>query len=330
MSTDKAPLLSVIVPVYNTKPYLARCLESILSQTHTNLEVIVIDDGSTDGSGELCDDFSKKDMRVRVIHKDNGGVSAARNAGIDAACGDWIAFVDSDDWIEPDMYEKLMLAAIDSETRIAGCGYMEYHSDGGMEKKTFPELAGVDSCEDILEYYLCENDFFRVWSVLYSRSLLESGTDAGGIRFRPDMSQFEDTLFVVDVLLRAESIIYIPEAPYHYCWRADSLVNASFSPRWFLRARAWEHIAESVSAFSTGLMWFARMHAMEIAVDLLVISVRGKYYEGLPELKKAARRYMAHYLFCSGRSFIQKFRHVLYAYLPRTVNRIYRAIFSDA
>ena len=102
------PLISVIVPVYNVETLLPRCVDSILTQTYECLEVLLVDDGSTDASGEICEQFAKKDTRIRVIHKENGGLSSARNAGLDVASGDYIGFVDSDDWIEPEMYAEML------------------------------------------------------------------------------------------------------------------------------------------------------------------------------------------------------------------------------
>ena len=104
----KNETISVIVPVYKVEPYLRECVDSIINQTYKNLEIILVDDGSPDNCGAICDEYAAKDSRVRVIHKENGGVSSARNAGIEAATGDYIGFVDSDDWIEPDMYENLL------------------------------------------------------------------------------------------------------------------------------------------------------------------------------------------------------------------------------
>ena len=116
-------LISIIVPVYNVEKYLVKCLESIINQTYKYLEIILIDDGSTDGSGRICDEYAKKDNRIKVSHKGNGGLSSARNVGLDMSAGQYIAFVDSDDWLELDMYEYLMKnRAIDG---ITVCGYYQ-------------------------------------------------------------------------------------------------------------------------------------------------------------------------------------------------------------
>ena len=114
-------LITVIVPVYNVKDYLQQCVESICGQTYQNLEILLVDDGSTDGSGKICDELAKKDTRIKVIHKPNGGLSDARNAGLDVATGDYIGYVDSDDYIEPDMFEILLTNIEEHQADISCC-----------------------------------------------------------------------------------------------------------------------------------------------------------------------------------------------------------------
>ena len=123
-------LISVIVPVYNVEDYLDRCINSIINQTYKNLEIILVDDGSTDSSGRKCDDFALKDDRIKVLHKENGGVSSARNAGLDVATGDYIGFVDSDDTIESNMYELLFNNAIEYHTKVSSCQIRTKDIDG--------------------------------------------------------------------------------------------------------------------------------------------------------------------------------------------------------
>ena len=130
---DPKPMISVIVPVYNVESYLARCVDSILTQTYQNLEVILVDDGSKDNSGVICDDYARRDSRVNVIHKENGGLSSARNAGIEAAGGEYLAFVDSDDWIEPDAYERLLSAMQKHAAKLVVGG--RYDVDGATGEK---------------------------------------------------------------------------------------------------------------------------------------------------------------------------------------------------
>jgi len=127
-------LVSVIVPVYNVEEYLGRCVDSILAQTYTNLEVILVDDGAKDSSGAICDEYAARDARVRVIHKENGGLSSARNAGIDAAKGDWLEFVDSDDWIEPDAVESMLTLALEHRTELVVAGRYDVKAKTGERK----------------------------------------------------------------------------------------------------------------------------------------------------------------------------------------------------
>ncbi len=127
-------LVSVIVPVYNVEEYLSRCVESILTQTYHNLEVILVDDGATDSSGRICDEYAGLDSRVRVIHKENGGLSSARNAGIDIAKGDWLEFVDSDDWLEPDAVESMLSLALAQGTELVVGGRWDVNAKTGEKK----------------------------------------------------------------------------------------------------------------------------------------------------------------------------------------------------
>ena len=125
----KEPKISVIVPVYKVEPYLRKCLDSIVNQTYRNLEIILVDDGSPDNCGAICDEYAAGDGRIRVIHQENGGVSSARNAGLSAVTGEWVGWVDSDDWIEPDMYEYLLKNALEQNADIAVCSHYEVHRE---------------------------------------------------------------------------------------------------------------------------------------------------------------------------------------------------------
>ena len=115
------PLISVIVPAYNVEPYIEKCVKSIINQDYPNLEIILVNDGSKDKTGELCDKLKETDDRIQVIHQNNRGLSAARNSGLDLAHGEWIAFLDSDDWIEPEMYSTLIKIAVKEDAEIASC-----------------------------------------------------------------------------------------------------------------------------------------------------------------------------------------------------------------
>jgi glycosyltransferase involved in cell wall biosynthesis len=163
--------ISVIIPVYNTAAYLPRCLASVLGQTYRDLEVILIDDGSTDDSAALCDDFARKDARVRVIHQENGGLSAARNAGLDAACGDLIGFVDSDDWIEPDMYAYLVDLLEQDTSDIAEIMLEVAYSDDHRMRQLSEQKKLLEG-DDILIHYFRHNEF-AMGLRLYKREIFD-------------------------------------------------------------------------------------------------------------------------------------------------------------
>lgn len=132
-------VISVIVPVYKVEKFLDRCINSIIQQTFTNLEIILVDDGSPDRSGEICDEWKMKDKRIRVIHKENGGLSDARNKGLDVATGDYVAFIDSDDWIDPDMFQLLYDATQKYQADIAECSWRCIYSDESRKKQIIQE-----------------------------------------------------------------------------------------------------------------------------------------------------------------------------------------------
>ena len=128
--------LSIVVAVYNIEQYLHKCVESLLAQTYSNLEIILVDDGATDGSGTICDDYAEKDSRVHVIHKTNGGLSDARNVGIEAATGTYLAFVDGDDWVDTDMYMCLIQELERTQSDIAVCRYRQIYRDATFDQST--------------------------------------------------------------------------------------------------------------------------------------------------------------------------------------------------
>ena len=196
-------MISVIVPVYNSRDTLARCVKSLQAQTLADLEIILVDDGSSDGSGMLCNGFSREDARIRVIHKANGGVSSARNAGIEAAKGRYLMFMDSDDYAEPDMAEK-MLKGI-GEDDIAICGF--HHHYQGRDIVRIPDVPGQSGEENFLALY--GQGFLNMpWNKLYKKEL------AG--RFDESLSLGEDLLFNLDYLRKTDGISVVKEALCHY------------------------------------------------------------------------------------------------------------------
>jgi glycosyltransferase involved in cell wall biosynthesis len=211
------PKISIIVPVYKVEQYLRKCVDSILAQTLTNFELILINDGSPDNCGEICDEYVKKDSRVRVIHKENGGQATARNWGLDMAKGDYVGFVDSDDWIEPDMYELLYRICENNDCDIASCSSKIYYQNKTVITGTHPlhSLNNSEAMRALLEGKLFDE---VVWTKLFKRSVI------GNIRF-PVGVMYEDTAFTYRVIHECKKVCCIGEPKYNYIKRESSTMD---------------------------------------------------------------------------------------------------------
>ena len=220
-------LISVIVPVYKVEAFLPKCVDSILNQTYKNLEILLVDDGSPDGSGALCDAYARQDSRVRVIHKKNGGLSDARNAGIEAAAGDYLAFVDSDDWIEPDSIEMLCSDTNGGSADVViGCAAgvkpspaMErYESIAARLLETHRVYTGREYLTACLEGGALRTE---VWRIMFRREFLNEN----GLYFVKGLFH-EDEEFTPRALLAAGSVVPSDKVFYHYDnTRAYSIMN---------------------------------------------------------------------------------------------------------
>ena len=214
-------MITVVVPVYNVKEYLEKSVGSIRNQTYKNLEIILVDDGSTDGSRELCDKFAGDDKRIRVIHKKNGGLSDARNCGIDNASGEFISFIDSDDYISENMIEKLYMNLISNSADISACGYKMVYPDH-VVTICEGEKIQVYSTEESFKFLLHKNNFGVVaWNKLYKRRLLQE------IRY-PLGKHFEDINTTYKILAVSNKVVYDPAPLYFYMQRSDSINGVNF------------------------------------------------------------------------------------------------------
>ncbi len=217
-------LISVIVPVYKVEAYLDQCVQSIVAQTYKNLEIILVDDGSPDNCPAMCDAWAQKDSRIKVIHKENGGLSDARNAGLAIATGDYIGFVDSDDYIDSTMYESLMTHLADTGSDIAACGVQMVWEDGKTAMLTCPGCAVLDNAQ-AMEAIVCESWLKQpVWYKLYKRSVVE------GIRFEKGKCH-EDVFWSYQPIARANRICVFDTPLYFYRQRSGSIMGDSFSAK---------------------------------------------------------------------------------------------------
>lgn len=215
------PLISIIVPVYKVEQYIRKCVDSIRNQTYTNLEIILVDDGSPDGSGKICDEYAEKDARVKVVHKKNGGLSSARNAGLEISKGEYIGFVDSDDYIKSTMYEQLFHLLKSEKTKLAVCAMIYVFENGKQYCK--PRLG--KNCTYDFQHAIIEMNMHRYFdmgacSKLYHRSLFEN------LRF-PVGKQSEDFYIMYILFDRAKRISYLDIPCYYYFQRENSITRNS-------------------------------------------------------------------------------------------------------
>lgn len=216
------PLISVIVPVYNVEKYLDRCIQSIVDQTYKDIEIILVDDGSPDNCPKMCDEWAQKDSRIKVIHKKNEGVSSARNAGIDAANGDFIGFVDGDDFINPQFYETLVLQAEKNKADISACYFNYFNDDYSVYKRDecyIKSQKNFTSKELLNDYFdSCKGEWVSFCNKII-RSCLFSG-----LRF-PKNRVFEDWTLAPMIYSRASVICFIPKPLYGYVIHSGSAVR---------------------------------------------------------------------------------------------------------
>lgn len=210
-------LISVIVPIYNVEKYLHRCVDSILNQTYKNLEIILVDDGSTDSSPQICDEYAQKDKRVVVIHKQNGGLSSARNAGLDVAKGNYIGFVDSDDFIATDMYESLINVITSQTNTIGNVMYVRSYVSG----ETSPSIVPHNSDENIYAEKYLEELLLHVGDVSVCTKLFPKDV-IGDLRF-PEGILNEDLIFMMNIIPQIQTISFVGQIGYYYFVREKSI-----------------------------------------------------------------------------------------------------------
>lgn len=284
------PEISIIVPVYKVEKYLDRCVNSILNQTFTDFELILVDDGSPDCCPTMCDEWEKKDHRIKVIHKENGGLSSARNAGLDVACGNFIGFVDSDDWIEEDMYECLYRALIRCNADYATIGMAITKSEN------------LCLIQPQYEEYVLEQDelfhiFFRVfddkisyyaWDKLYRKEIIEDIVFWEGMRF-------EDIDFNFKVIQKCKSGVYVNQIKYHYFYNTEGITRNALVPEDMQLLNIWESIVQVCEEKMPKYYFYASMNKKRAYMGLLGKSVKYGVSDSYAGWKKD-QRYLVKYL----------------------------------
>ena len=272
-------LVSIIVPVYNTGEYLAPCIESLTSQTYSNLEIILVDDGSTDGSGAVCDEFAHRDSRVKVIHQKNAGVSAARNAGLEIASGTYLTFVDADDGLVPHGLETALRYLRENDADMVTYGWKRHFMEDGRTEPCAEPFLSTRDISNVLgrvltDYSACGGGYpwNKLWRV------------RGAVpRFDPELYYFEDLEWVVRMLLQTESIVVCPECLYDYRIHSTSISRdpAKAERRELGYHRSIERIIESLAVMPDLQSWFFSKYSPEIVNGVIFA-----WKNHMPKLKK--------------------------------------------
>jgi glycosyltransferase involved in cell wall biosynthesis len=215
------PVISIIVPVYNTEKYLSRCIDSILAQTFTDFECIIIDDGSSDNCPVICDKYAKEDNRIVLIHQENAGVSAARNVGLDRARGEWIGFVDSDDWCDPDMFRVLHENAIKYDADVSICRF-KINSNDGIKKEEKNIIQILNGEQATLKIFTPEK-YFRGFS--FNKLIMAKLIFKNKLRYDPTIKYMEDLLFIYEVFKYTKKVINFLKPYYNYFINSESVTN---------------------------------------------------------------------------------------------------------
>lgn len=245
------PLITVIVPVYNGQDYLYRCIESINMQTYRELEIIIINDGSTDETARVCQNLLQEYRNIQVITMNDEGVSAARNAGINRAKGEYITFVDADDRLLPEMIQLLYENLIEEDSDIAGCDFVEWKNEEEWQsisgRKILPEGGNRYSAQEFLTDGILKGNS-RCWSKLYKRTVIDK------VRFRENISIGEDMLFLIDLLPKLGKITEISYKGYGYFQNPKGAMNRTFVPGYMDQITCWEMARETISKMNPGKM----------------------------------------------------------------------------
>lgn len=263
------PTISIIVPVYKVEQYLHRCVDSILNQTFTDFELILVDDGSPDNCGIICDEYAAKDDRIVVIHQDNGGISAARNAGLDVAKGQYIMFVDSDDYIDINLCQKLFDEINGSnDIDCAICGFSYFNDEGLINtSQTIVEkhiLTGIGAIKDIYLYNRNRLNIIMVWGKIFKRDVWNELRFTNGI-------YYEDLDIMPYIYTKCDCVVSIPFIGYHYYQRVGSITHGTGTDN--------KRVTDSISIREKHVNFFESINEFEIAnsvrkktMDLIVTS----------------------------------------------------------
>lgn len=306
-------MLSVVVPIYNVEDYLSECIESILNQTFKDFELILVNDGSTDNSLKICNEYLKKDERIQIINKENGGLSSARNSGIDVAKGEYIIFIDSDDLINKNMFEKMVRISIEKDADIVQCNYQKFYDNNDIEDSSIVnnELEELTPIKALYRFYDEKKSECTTvaWNKLYKTSLFKN------IRY-PVGKIHEDVFTTHKLFFKANKIVCIEDKFYYYRQRENSITKSKYTKK---RLDVLEAIEERID-FMQNVVNNEELYNLEL--KRYYCNMMSSYFkykksnpndkETLREIKKNAKKMFGKFMKCNELSIKRKLRLIVF------------------
>lgn len=301
-------LISIIVPVYNVEKYLNKCIESIIKQTYKNIEIILIDDGSTDNCGKICDEYKKIDNRIKVIHKENEGVSSARNIGIQNSNGNYIGFVDSDDYIEKDMYEKLVNEMkLDKDLSIAICGVNDISEEGIiLNNSKYNKEIILDRETFFIEILNEENINAVIWNKLFKKELFSN------VKFNEQTKIAEDLELFLNIIDRINKVKIIPNKLYNWLVRKNSVTKTKFNDNWKQEINICKKVINVAKKYRNIESWaIKRYMRINISCYNKILKFDKKNKQEKKYIRNNIKKYIFKYLCSKNVKLISKFKAIL-------------------
>ncbi|WP_318606622.1 glycosyltransferase family 2 protein [Mitsuokella jalaludinii] len=305
--------VSIILPVYNVEAYLSRAIESLIKQTYQNIEVILVDDGSKDQSGKICDSYAEKDTRIKVIHKDNGGVSSARNAGLAIATGEYISFFDPDDFVTEDIIEFLLDNLKKNNADVSICAWDDYYGNR-CQPYSHAEIKDVYTGKDAILIQF-KHGFYSVCNMLFSRHIID------GVKFHAGYVNGEDRLFAVETLPKAERVVYDmcqKSAKYHYAHRENSAGTKKFTDDDYSLLKICDIIFDKFKMYGAEGENLANRH-MALSMVQLIKMMDGDIDQYPPygkNLLRIMRKYIFRVVFNNSMRWPEKIVFILFSIAP--------------
>lgn len=275
---NTAPKISVIVPIYKVEQYLNQCIDSIIAQTYINLEIILVNDGSPDNCKKICDEYAEKDTRIKVIHKKNGGMSDARNTGIEYAKGDYLTFIDSDDWVEPDMIELLYNNLIHYNADVSSCSYYMVYTNSIIYFNCSNDIISLNSEEAIKEICINQKLHTFLWGKLYKKNIFNN------LRLPKD-KHYEDMFIILDIFSLVNQCVICSVAKYYYRQRKGSITHTN-NIKIFEAIEAIEKNLIIIKDKYPNIIEFGNARVLKVNLFVLSRVIFIPMYKQIPEYKK--------------------------------------------